>query len=73
MALQDCAANMDCLVGWLYSNIVPNIEPQFWHCLALLSEHCGDLVLQATLYVYEMKGSEMAVTKIEHPDPSLES
>ena len=30
-------------------------------------------VLQATLYVYEMKSGEMAVTKIEHPDPSLES
>jgi len=29
--------------------------------------------MQATLYVYEMKDSEMAVTKIEHPDPSLES
>lgn len=29
--------------------------------------------LQATLYVYEMKDSEMAVTKIEHPDPTLES
>ncbi|DBA68004.1 hypothetical protein WJX79_002108 [Trebouxia sp. C0005] len=28
---------------------------------------------KATLYVYEMKDSEMAVTKIEHPDPSLES
>ena len=26
--------------------------------------------LQATLYVYEMKHGEMAVTKIEHPDPA---
>lgn len=29
--------------------------------------------IQATLYVYEMKDGDMAVTKIEHPDPSLES
>jgi len=36
-----------------------------------ISEAFGDM--QATLYVYEMKDSEMAVTKIEHPDPSLES
>lgn len=35
--------------------------------------HCAVFVLQATLYVYEMKGSEMAVTKIEHPDRSQES
>lgn len=34
---------------------------------------CHKLLSQAILYVYEMKGSEMAVTKIEHPDPSLES
>lgn len=26
--------------------------------------------MQATLYVYEMKDGEMAVTKIEHPDPA---
>ena len=29
--------------------------------------------MQATLYVYEMKDGEMSVTKIEHPDPSLDS
>ena len=28
--------------------------------------------MQATLYVYEMKDGEMAVTKIEHPDPATE-
>lgn len=28
---------------------------------------------KATLYVYEMKDGEMSVTKIEHPDPSLDS
>ena len=39
----------------------------------LRQKYCDDVVLQATLYVYEMKGSEMAVTKIEHPDPSLDN
>ena len=49
------------------------LQSQIWDRLAFLSKYCDDLLLQATLYVYEMKGSDMAVTKIEHPDPSLES
>ena len=58
----------------LYTSRRLNNFPDFENSLSpSCVTRCADFVLQATLYVYEMKGSEMAVTKIEHPDRSSET